>query len=122
EGTLFKVCNHMGWNTEYPADFRHLKLPCFKELCLRWIDGNRCIFHTFFQYSHLIGICRTTKGLCPAFPYLTWVFKCSRMLKHTTWCSPIRIEFTSILLCCDTKTDCILGHSDWRISNQTVKG
>src|SRR5574344_820086 len=108
----------MRWNTEYPADFRYLKLSRFKELCLGRIDGNRCIFHSFFQHSHLVGICRTAKGLCPALPYLTWVFECSRMFKYTTGCSPIRIEFTAALLGCDTKTDGSLGHSDWRISNQ----
>ena len=117
---LLKITDHVWRYSEDSSYFINLKFSCFQKLCFIWGDGDRRVFHAFFQNSYLMRIV-TREAFGPAFSDSFWIFYGTGILQNTSRCGTVCKELSTVFLCGDSKSDSVLGHSNRRVTDQTVK-
>ena len=57
----------------------------------------------------------------PAFSDSFWIFYGTGILQNISWCGTVCKELSTVFFCGDSKSDSVLGHSDGRVTYQTIK-
>ena len=111
----------MRWYPENSSDFIYLELSCLKELCLFRGDGDRRIFHAFFQHSDFAAVLGASELRLPCLPDTLRVFDGSGVFQYTGRGRTVGEELSSVFLGGDGKADGVLGHCYRAVADEPIK-